>query len=58
MKTIEDKKLLRPDTSELENIAGINPNIFIHELSKFHIELVHLLLMLAIIRCGALSHWN
>ena len=31
---IEEKKHARLDTSELENITGINPNIFIHKLSK------------------------
>ncbi|MFA5329303.1 MAG: thiamine pyrophosphate-binding protein [Prolixibacteraceae bacterium] len=31
---IEGKKQARLDTSELENIDGINPNIFIHQLSK------------------------
>lgn len=31
---IEDKKQSRLDTSELENITGINPNIFIHKLSQ------------------------
>lgn len=34
IKTIEAKRQLRPDISELENIEGINPNIFLHELSK------------------------
>lgn len=32
--TIEEKKQARLDTSELENITGINPNIFIHKLSQ------------------------
>lgn len=32
--TIREKKRMRPDISELENITGINPNIFLHELSK------------------------
>jgi acetolactate synthase-1/2/3 large subunit len=32
---IENKKQTRLDTNELENIHGINPNIFIHKLSKF-----------------------
>lgn len=31
---IEEKKQERLDTEELENIKGINPNIFIHQLSK------------------------
>lgn len=31
---IEEKKQARLDTSELENITGINPNNFIHQLSK------------------------
>jgi len=31
---IEEKKQTRLDTSELENINGINPNIFIHKLSQ------------------------
>jgi len=31
---IEEKKQFRLDTKELENINGINPNIFIHQLSK------------------------
>jgi len=31
---IEVKKQNRPDTSELENIVGINPNTFIHMLSR------------------------
>lgn len=31
---IETKKKERLDTKELENITGINPNIFIHALSK------------------------
>jgi len=31
---IEEKKRSRLDTSELENITGINPNIFIHKLSQ------------------------
>lgn len=31
---IEEKKQTRLDTQELENINGINPNIFIHKLSK------------------------
>ena len=30
---IEEKKQLRLDTKELENITGINPNIFLHQLS-------------------------
>jgi len=31
---IEERKQNRLDTKELENINGINPNIFIHKLSK------------------------
>jgi acetolactate synthase-1/2/3 large subunit len=31
---IEGKKQARPDINELEKIAGINPNIFIHRLAK------------------------
>lgn len=31
---IKSKNILRPDTQELENIKGINPNEFIHSLSK------------------------
>ena len=31
---IEEKKQARLDTSELENINGINPNVFIHQLSQ------------------------
>lgn len=31
---IEEKKQERLDTKELEDITGINPNIFIHKLSK------------------------
>lgn len=31
---IEEKKQIRLDTDELENITGINPNIFIHLLSQ------------------------
>ena len=31
---IEAKRQARPDIHELENIAGINPNIFIHKLSQ------------------------
>lgn len=31
---IEEKKQVRLDTNELENISGINPNIFIHQLSQ------------------------
>lgn len=31
---IEEKKQARIDISELENIKGINPNIFIHQLSQ------------------------
>jgi acetolactate synthase-1/2/3 large subunit len=31
---IEEKKQARLDVNELENIIGINPNIFIHQLSK------------------------
>lgn len=31
---IEEKKQSRLDTTELENITGINPNIFIHKLSQ------------------------
>ena len=31
---IEEKKQARLDTKELENISGINPNSFIHQLSK------------------------
>jgi acetolactate synthase-1/2/3 large subunit len=31
---IEEKKQVRLDTNELENISGINPNVFIHKLSK------------------------
>lgn len=34
IKTIEEKKLVTLDTSELKSIAGINPNIFIHELFR------------------------
>ncbi len=30
---IEIRKQARPDTNELENISGINPNYFIHKLS-------------------------
>ena len=30
---IEEKKQISLDTSELKNISGINPNIFIHQLS-------------------------
>jgi acetolactate synthase-1/2/3 large subunit len=33
-KEIEDKKQARLDTRELEDITGINPNIFVHLLSK------------------------
>lgn len=33
-KDIEERKQARLDTEELVNIAGINPNIFIHELSR------------------------
>lgn len=31
---IEEKKQARLDTKELENITGINPNVFIHQLSQ------------------------
>ncbi len=31
---IEEKKQVRLDTGELEGITGINPNVFIHKLSK------------------------
>jgi len=31
---IEEKKQARLDTNELDNITGINPNIFIHKLSQ------------------------
>ena len=31
---IEEKKQARLDTCELENINGINPNVFIHQLSQ------------------------
>ena len=31
---IEEKKQTRLDTNELENISGINPNVFIHQLSQ------------------------
>jgi len=31
---IEEKKQARLDTNELENITGINPNVFIHQLAK------------------------
>jgi acetolactate synthase-1/2/3 large subunit len=31
---IDKKKQARPDTRELEHIAGINPNIFIHKLTQ------------------------
>jgi len=31
---IEEKKQTRLDTDELANISGINPNVFIHQLSK------------------------
>ena len=31
---INEKKQARLDTKELENIAGINPNVFIHKLSQ------------------------
>jgi acetolactate synthase I/II/III large subunit len=31
---IEEKKQSRLDTKELENITGINPNIFLHQLSQ------------------------
>ena len=34
LKEIEVKKESRLDVNELENIVGINPNIFIHQLSK------------------------
>ena len=34
IKEIDEKKKSRLDTKELENISGINPNVFIHELSK------------------------
>lgn len=34
IKEIEEKKQERPDIKELEDITGINPNIFIHKLSK------------------------
>jgi acetolactate synthase I/II/III large subunit len=31
---IAEKKQARPDVEELEGISGINPNVFIHKLSK------------------------
>lgn len=31
---VEEKRYSLPDIEELENINGINPNVFIHELSK------------------------
>jgi acetolactate synthase-1/2/3 large subunit len=31
---VEEKKQARLDTNELENITGINPNIFIHKLAQ------------------------
>ena len=31
---MEEKKQARLDTNELENITGINPNVFIHKLSQ------------------------
>ena len=31
---IEEKKQARLDTNELENITGINPNVFVHKLSQ------------------------
>lgn len=34
LNVIEEKKQDRLDTCELENINGINPNVFIHELSR------------------------
>ena len=34
LEDIANKKQARPDTGELENITGINPNIFIHKLSQ------------------------
>lgn len=33
-KEIADRKELLPDTDELKNINGINPNVFIHQLSQ------------------------
>jgi acetolactate synthase-1/2/3 large subunit len=34
LEDIKEKKQARLDTDELENISGINPNIFIHKLSQ------------------------
>lgn len=31
---IENKRIEKPDTAELKKIKGINPNVFIHKLSK------------------------
>jgi acetolactate synthase I/II/III large subunit len=35
---IAEKKKARPDIEELEGISGVNPNIFIHKLSKASIR--------------------
>lgn len=34
IKEIEEQKEARPDTEELGRVAGINPNLFIHKLSR------------------------
>lgn len=35
---IEEKKQVRLDTDELDGITGINPNVFIHKLSKASVQ--------------------